>query len=78
MRSLLSRLSEWVVDHPVWWAVGSGVALVLVGVVLSLAPVVVLAAGGAIGVLNILHARSRGYCPLPEEPGSHPPRAKAK
>jgi hypothetical protein len=52
-----------------------GVALVLLGFALDLAPIVVIAAGAAIGVLNILHARRRGYCPLPAEPGSRPVRA---
>src|SRR5687768_7883137 len=65
MRSLLSRFSDWVVVHPVLWGVGSGVVLVLLGFALNLAPIVVLAAGAAIGVLNVLHARRRGYCPLP-------------
>ena len=71
MRSLLSRFSDWVVVHPVLWGVGSGVVLVLLGFALNLAPIVVIAAGAAIGVLNILHAKRRGYCPLPAEPGSH-------
>jgi len=71
MRSLPSRFSDWVVVHPVWWVVASGVVLVLVGVALDLAPIVVIAAGAAIGVMNIVHARRRGYCPLPAEPGSH-------
>ena len=70
MRRLLSRLSDWVVAHPVLWAVGVGVVLVFVGVALSLPPILVIAAGAAIAVLNILHARRRGYCPLPDEPGS--------
>ena len=77
MRSLLSRFSDWVVSHPVVWGVGLGVVLVLLGFALELAPVVVIAAGAAIGVLNILHARRRGYCPLPAESGSHPGRAEA-
>jgi hypothetical protein len=77
MRSLPSRFSDWVVVHPVLWGVGAGVVLVLLGSVLDLAPIVVIAAGAAIGVLNILHARRRGYCPLPAEPGSHPARTKA-
>ena len=67
MRSLLGRFSDWVVRHPVWWGVGSGAVLVLLGFALQLAPVVVVAAGAAIAVLNILHARRRGYCPLPAE-----------
>ena len=61
MRSLLSRFSDWVVVHPVLWGVGSGVVLVLLGFALNLAPIVVIAAGAAIGVLNILHAKRRGY-----------------
>ena len=78
MRGLAGRFSDWVVVHPVWWGVGAGVALLLLGVALDLAPIVVIAAGAAIGVLNILHARRRGYCPLPAEPGSHPGRAEAE
>ena len=78
MRSLSRRFSDWVVDHPVLWAVGLGVVLVLLGLLLDLAPIVVIAAGAAIGVLNILHARRRGYCPLPAEPGSRPGRAEAE
>lgn len=72
MRSLLSRFSDWVVVHPVLWGVGSAVVLVLIGFALDLAPIVVVAAGTAVGVLNILHARRRGYCPVPAEPGSDP------
>ena len=70
MRSSLNRFSDWVVSHPVLWGVGLGVVLVLLGFALDLAPMVVIAAGAAIGVLNIVHARRRGYCPLPGEPGS--------
>ena len=78
MRSLPSRFSNWVVVHPVLWGVGAGVVLVLLGFALDLAPIVVIAAGAAIAVLNILHAKRRGYCPLPAEPGSHPVRAEAE
>ena len=78
MRSLPSRFSEWVVVHPVLWGVSAGVVLVLLGFALNLAPIVVMAAGAAIGVLNILHARRRGYCPHRVEPGSHPVRAEAE
>ncbi len=60
---LLSRFSDWVVSHPVLWGSGSGIALVLLGFALDLAPVAVIAAGAAIGALNIVHARRRGYCP---------------
>ena len=76
VRNLPSRFSDWMVTHPVLWGVGSGVVLVLLGFALDLAPIVVIAAGAAIGVLNILHARRRGYCPLRVEPGSHPGRAE--
>lgn len=72
MRTRLWRLSDWVVAHPVLWGVGSAAVLVLVGLALRLAPIVVMVAGAAIGGLNILHARRRGYCPLPEEPGPRP------
>ena len=78
MRSLPRRFSDWVVAHPVWWGVASGGVLVLLGVALDLAPIVVIAAGTAVGVLNIVHAKRRGYCPLPAEPGSQPERAKAE
>jgi hypothetical protein len=78
MRRLLSRFSDWVVVHPVVWGVGSAVALVLLGFALDLAPIVVIAAGAAVGVLNILHAKRRGYCPLPAEPGSPSVRAEAE
>ena len=71
MRSLPSRFSNWVLVHPVLWAVGSGVVLVLLGFALNLAPIEVIAAGAAISALNILHAKKRGYCPLPAEPASH-------
>ena len=72
MRDLLSRFSDWVIRHPVLWGVGLGVALVVLGVALQLPPIAVVAAGAAIGVLNILHARRRGYCPLPPAPGAPP------
>ena len=78
MRRLLSRFSDWVVVHPVLWGVGAGVVLVLIGFALDLPPIVVVAAGAAIGVLNNLHAKRRGYCPLPAEPGSHPARTEAE
>ena len=74
MRSVPRRFSDWVVVHPVLWAVGSGVVLVLLGFALDLAPIVVVAAGAAIVVVNIFHAKRRGYCPLPAEPGSQPVR----
>jgi len=66
------------VVHPFVWDMGSGVVLVLLGFALNLAPIVVIAAGAAIGLLNILHAKRRGYCPLPAEPGSHSVRAEAE
>jgi len=77
MRSVASRFSDWVVSHPVLWGVGLGVVLVLVSLALDLAPVVAIAAGSAIGVLNIVHARRRGYCPLPAESDSRAGRAEA-
>lgn len=70
MRRLPSRFSDWILVHPVLWAVGSGVVLVVLGVALDLAPVVLVALGATIAVLNLLHARQRGYCPLPAKPGS--------
>jgi hypothetical protein len=78
MCSLPSWFGDWVVAHPVLWGVGLGVVLVLLGFALNLPPIVVIAAGAAIGGLNILHARRRGYCPLPAEPGSRPERAEAE
>lgn len=77
MRGLPSRFSDWVVAHPVLWSLGAGVVLVLLGFALDLAPIVVLALGAAIGALNVLHARRRGYCPYPAERGSPPVRADA-
>ena len=77
MRNLPNRFSDWVLVHPVLWSVGAGVVLVLLGLTLNLVPIVVIAAGAAIGVLNVLHAKKRGYCPLPGEAGSHPERAEA-
>jgi hypothetical protein len=77
MRSLLSQFSDWVVVHPVLWGVGSGVALVLLGFALDLAPIVIIAAGTALSELNILHVKRRGHCPLPAGPGSHPGQAEA-
>jgi hypothetical protein len=74
VRDLPSRLSDWVLVHPVVWAVGSGVALVLLGVAADLAPVVVVAAGAAIAVLNILHAKQRGDCPVRKEVRQSRPR----
>ena len=56
--------------HPVLWGLSLGTALVLLGVLLDLPPLLVLAAGAGLGALNIIHARRRGYCPLPGEPGS--------
>ncbi len=72
MRRVQSRFSDWVVAHPVRWVVASGAILVLAGLALELPPIVVVAAAAAVAGLNILHARRRGYCPVPEEPG---PRA---
>jgi hypothetical protein len=76
MRTSLSRFSDWVVSHPVLWAMGTGVALVLFGLALDLAPLIVIAAGAAIGTLNILHAKRRGYCPRPPQPRSPAGRAE--
>ena len=72
MRSLPSRFSDWVVVHPVLWGVGSGVVLVLLGFALNLAPIVVIAAGAAIGVLNILHAKRRRLLPTSDRAGFLP------
>ena len=76
MSGLPSRFSDWVVAHPVVWGVGLAVVLVLVGFALRLPPIVVIAAGAVIGVLNILHARRRGYCPLPAQPHAAPAEAE--
>jgi hypothetical protein len=78
MRALSSRFGDWIVAHPVWWGVGSGTVLVLLGVALQVAPIVVIAAGASIGVLNILHARRRGYCPLPAGAGAGQAAAEAE
>ena len=76
VRGLLSRLSDWVVAHPVLWGVGSAVVLVLLGFALDLAPVGVVSAGAVVGVLNVLHARRRGYCPVPADPGPRSARTE--
>ena len=76
MRRLVSRSSDWVVAHPVWWGMGSGVVLALLGFALNLTPIMVTAAGAVTGILNILHAKRRGYCPLPAAPSSHPSRSE--
>ena len=78
MRGLPSRLSAWVLRHPVLWALGLGVVLVLLGFALDLPPIVVIAAGAVIGLLNVLHARRRGYCPLPAQPTTDPVRTEAE
>ena len=78
MRRLRSRFSDWVVAHPVWWGVACAAVLVLLGVALDLPPIVVVAAGAAVGALNIRHARTRGYCPLPAQPDSGPVQAEAE
>lgn len=78
MRGLRSRLSDWILAHPLGWGVGCGVVLVLLGVVLRLGPVVVVLAGALVGLLNVLHARRRGYCPLPTEPTPGPVRAEGE
>jgi hypothetical protein len=70
------RFSDWVVVHPVLWGVGLGVVLVVLGFAFDLAPIVVISAGAVIGVLNILHAKRRGYCPYPAA-GPHPARTEA-
>ena len=77
MRSLLSRFSDWVVVDPVWWGVGSepcwcySALLSIWHRSWSLRP-------QPPSPANILHARRRGYCPLPAEPGSPPVRAEAE
>jgi hypothetical protein len=78
MRGLLTRVSNWIVVHPVLWGVGMAIVLVLLGVALRLPPIVVIAAGAAIGLLNVLHARRRGYCPVPTERGSRSAQAEVE
>jgi len=78
VRRVPGRFSDWVVRHPVLWGVGAGVVLVLLGLALELPPIVVVVAGAAIGALNVLHAKRRGYCPLPAEPGPLPAPAVAE
>jgi hypothetical protein len=69
---LLGRLSDLIVAHPIRWALGAGVTLVLLGAAFNIAPVVVVAGGVLLGVLNVVHAGKRGYCPLPADPISKP------
>jgi hypothetical protein len=73
-----SRFSDWVVAHPVVWGLGLAAVLVLVGFAFDLAPIVVVTAGLALGVVNILHARRRGYCPVPAEQVAQPAPAQAE
>jgi hypothetical protein len=75
MRSLLSRWSDWAVRHPVRWVASGGGVLVLLGLALDLPPIIVIAAGATIGVLNILHGSRHGYCPRPTRPEPHRDRA---
>lgn len=72
MRGLVNRCSDWVLAHPVLWGVGAALVLVLVGFALGLPPIVVLAAGAVLGASNVIHARRRGYCPLPADPAEEP------
>jgi hypothetical protein len=62
MRRLRRRSSDWIVDHPVLWITGSGIALVVLGLVLDLSPIAVIAGAAAIATLNIVHGRRRGSC----------------
>ena len=78
MRSLPRQFSDWIVAHPVLWGVAEAAALVLLGFALDLPPIVVIAAGAAVGGMNIVHARRRGYCPLPEATASPPSTADAE
>ncbi len=78
MRRLPSRFSDWVVAHPVWWVLASGAILVIAGLALELPPIVVIAAAAAVAGLNILHARRRGYCPVPEAPGPRTSQAEGE
>jgi hypothetical protein len=71
VRWLSGRCSDWILAHPVRWVAGSGGGLVVLGLALDRAPAEVIAAGAAMGVLNVLHARRRGDCPLPAELGDH-------
>lgn len=65
MRQHLSRLSDWVVVRPVVWAVGSGATLAVAGAAFNVAPPVLVAIGAATAAANIVHAKRRGYCPMP-------------
>lgn len=68
MPGLQARIGAWVLAHPFMWGVGSAAVLVLLGFAFHPSPVVVIVAGSVLGVVNILQARRRGYCPLPAEP----------
>jgi hypothetical protein len=70
MRSLPTRFSDWVLVHPVVWAVGAGLVLVVLGLILDLAPIIVVVAGATVGALNVVHARRRGSCERPAGSGS--------
>jgi hypothetical protein len=63
IRTVPNRLSGWILAHSILWAIALGVLLVLLGFALNLEPIVVIAAGTAMGVINIVHATKRGHCP---------------
>ncbi len=71
MRHLLIRFSDWVLVRPVMWAVGSGATLAVAGVAFNAAPAVIVAIGAAAAVANIVHAKRRGYCPIPDMRDAH-------
>jgi hypothetical protein len=71
VRNLLSRCSDWILSHPVRWAVCSGAALILLGVAFDLEPIVVAGVGAGIAILNVVHARRRAYCPIGNHPAPH-------
>ena len=78
MRSLPagSMTGSWFIRSGGAWA--SGVVLVLLGFALDLAPIVVIAAGAAIGVLNIFHAEAGATAHFRQGPGSYPVQAEAE
>lgn len=65
MRRLLGRLRRRAVAHPIARSAVCGVLLLVIGVATGLPPVVVALAGTAVGLLNVVHARRSGYCPIP-------------
>jgi hypothetical protein len=54
------------------WALGLGATLAVAGVAFDVAPAIIVAIGAATAVANMVHAKRRGYCPIPNLRDAHP------